>query len=252
MDTKKTTAKIRNTALSVTIISFLLVVAFIISPNFFKSRMEDEVYKLTYQFLLLTVIGSAITFLFTFYVKLREEAAKQKELEETRTKEKKSLQRKFYNEFIQAYNDGKKIRRFLRARVRKISTANPNQETILLKTDRYDELMKELTVLQLKCEFFCDEVSSNPDLFASGDVKRLSENLTKIQEYLNQIVDEYENCYRSFPGQSFIDQVDYIPLDNLDRLKEFISKYKEATCFKHQFKKAAGEVSEILLKVLTS
>ena len=43
-------------------------------------------------------------------------------------------------------------------------------------------------------------------------------------QHLSQIAGEYENCCRSFPNQSFIDAIEYIP-----------------------FKEAADDVSEILL-----
>lgn len=252
MDIKKTAAKARKAALAATIVSLLLVVAFILFPRFFKDRLDYDIFKLTYQFLLLTVIGGTITFLFTFYMKLREEQARREEQKKARRKEKRSLQRKFYTEFSQAHNDGKKIRRFLRARTRQLSFDAQNKEMILLRTDRYDELLKELTILQLKFESLLDEVKSNPELFATGDVNSLTENMEKIEEYLNQMVSEYENCYRFHPNQSFIDDVSYLPLANFDKLKEFIGPYKEATCFKYQFKVAARNVSKILLGILAS
>ena len=96
-----TLEKIRNTALLITSVAFFLVVSYLLNPDFFKSRLDYDVFKLTYQFLLLTVIGGFITFLFTFYVKLREDQVRKKEQDDAREKEKKLLQRKFYSEFIQ-------------------------------------------------------------------------------------------------------------------------------------------------------
>jgi hypothetical protein len=252
MTIETTAAKIKSAAISVTVVSFLLVIAIIIFPGFFKGRLDYDIFKLTYQFLLLTVIGGLVTFLFSFYIRLREEQARQKEQATAKRKEERSLQRRFYNEFTGAYNEGKKIRRFLRARTRKLSTSNQHQEIILLKTERYDELLKELTILQLKFEFFYDEVSSNPELFAAGDVKSLAENLKKMEEYLNQMVGEYEQCYTLYPNQYFLEEVPFIALENFDKLKEFIGRYKDATGFRHQFKKAADKVSGLLVGVLTS
>ncbi len=252
MNINFTIEKIRNIALVITSAAFFLVASFVLNPGFFTTRLNDEVFKLTYQFLLLVVIGGSISFLFTFYAKLREEQVRKKEQDDAKEKEKKLLQRKFYRDFIEAYNDGKKIRRFLRARTRKLQIDATDQQEVLLKTDRYDELMKELTVLQLKCESFYDEVVANELLFKAGNVKMLSQNLKSIEDYLNQIVSEYENCFTQHPNQSFIDEVQYLQLEKLSKLKEFISPYKEATCFKHQFKKAAQNVTEILLIIVTT
>ena len=113
--------------------------------------------------------------------------------------------------------------------------------------------MQELTALQLKFEFLRDEVISNESLFsATGEVQCLTDKLTNIEEYLNQIVGEYEKCFESYPNQYFISEVSYLSLDKLDNLKEFICKYAEATRFKDQFKGAANKVSKVLLNILTS
>ena len=205
MSTRLTAQKIGGTAIIVTIVAFLGVLAFIVSPDFFKNRLDPEVFKLTYQFLLLTVIGAAITFLFSFYTKARDER-----------KEERILQLKFYNDFSQAYNDGKEIRRFLRARARK-RVDNPEEKAIHIKTAQYDELMQKLTTLQLKFEFLHDEVISNKDLFsATGEAERLIVNLENIEKYLNKMVGEYEKCFELYPNQYFIDEVSYFPLDKLD------------------------------------
>ena len=252
MDTRASVSKIRKIVTIVTIIAFLFVLAFLFYPNFFKDRLDYDVYKLTYQFLLLVVIGGAISFLFTLYIKLREEEANRKEKKEIKRNEEKNLQRKLYNDFVQAYNDGKKIRRFLRARTRMLSV-NENEKAIMIKTVRYDELMKELTILQLKFESFWEEVNANQSIFSRpGDVTTLSDNLEKIEKYLNKIVGEYEDRFYSYPNQFYIDKVSFMPLNKLTILQEFIAKYKDAKQFEEQFKKAFKKVTEVLLKELTS
>lgn len=250
-------------------IAIFLAIVGIIFFILFNKNLQDflgtEIFKLSYQFLLLVVIGGAVSLIFTEYTKAKEQRLKdtekdeerklkEKEKWESKNNEERILQHKFYNDFIQAYDSAKKIRRLLRSRARILSQdAGTNSEAIVIKTLRYDEQMQVLTNVQLQFEFFCEEVQSNRHLFSGVDeLKNLSQDLKKIESYLNKIVGEYEDCYKSLPNQSFIDDVPTIPIKNLPKLGEFIGKYENATSFKTEFKKPAKNVVAGLQKLLTS
>src|SRR4029078_1056762 len=107
-----------------------------------------------------------------------------------------------HNDFIQSYNSIKLIRRMLRARARILSIDEKGKEKLLLDTKEYDRQMQELTKLQLNFEFYIDEVESNPNLFTekSENVK-LKVQLNLIGGYLNELVSEYENCFRTYANK---------------------------------------------------
>jgi hypothetical protein len=251
MPAKHSSSRIGIAAAILTALVMFGVILFITNQKYLQNEdnLGAEVFKLSYQFLLITVIGGAVTYLFTRYIKIQDEIIKDREKEETKRGEEKGLQRKFYNDFKKAYNKVKKIRRFLRARARILSKDMGSEETIILKTVRYDEQMQILTKLQLKFEFFRDVVGANPELLKTNDVLGY---LKSIESYLNKIVGEYEDTFRNFPNQYYIDEVPTLPIDKLPRLAEFIIKYKKATCFKEQFVEPAKNMAQSLLKLVTS
>jgi hypothetical protein len=262
MNKKSSVSTLGYVAILITVTATTGVILFIVFHNvLLKDKfLGTETYKLTYQFLLIVVVGGCISLLFTLYIKARENLdkeiehekeylEKQKEKQENKDKEVRQIQHQFYNDFLQAYNNVKKIRRFLRATARKISTNASGQQVIHIKVARYSELMSELISLQLRFEYFYDEIDSNKGIFKGVDnIVSLLANIKNIEEYLNSIVGEYESCYNLYPNQSFIDDVTYIPVDSLPKLSEFIEKYKDAVEFKQQFKDAADRVSGTVMR----
>ena len=226
------------------------MVSFIIWQDYFKSKLDIELFKLSYEFLLIVVIGGAVSFLFTVYIKLREEVKTENETQETKKNEKKALQRKFHLDFIQTYNSVKKIRRLMRARARMKSNDNAHDWKIITK--RYDEQMRILITLQLQFEFFKEEIESNTDLFEVDNKPEFICNIKKVQSYLNKIVSEYEDCYKDFPDKSFIDDIQILSFDNLPRLNDFIGKIYDAKDFEDEFKTPAKAVIDSMKKLLTS
>lgn len=250
--TKSSYSRISIIAAIVFSLSLISIGVFIAYQKWLSENLNTEIFKLSYQFLLIVVIGGAVSLIFTEFSKTREQIRKDKEKQESSDNLIRDLQRKFYNDFIQAYNSAKKIRRLLRARAR----IKSDNKLIEIRRLTYDEQMQSLIDVQLKFEFFCEEVKGNPSLFPivfeETETETLFTKLEKIEKYLNVIVDEYENCYSSFPEILLVDESMSIPIIKLKRLAEYIGKYRYAKEFKSNFKKPADEIMEGLQKLLTS
>lgn len=172
------------------------VVAFTVWITILMRWLGPDVYKLTYQFLLLTVFGGAVSWLFTLHSKLREDNQKAKEKALTRRTEEKLLLRKLYSNIIQAYNAAKRARRLLRATARCFSSDGNSLNVTMIILEPYEKQMQEIIDIQLQFETFIDEVESNPTLFSGGAGPTvLKGHLKSIEGYLNDIIDEYENLY---------------------------------------------------------
>jgi len=236
----------------ITLSAVIGVYLFIRYTNILKLHLDYEIFKLCFQFLLIIVLGGAVTLVFTNYTKLREEKIRKKEKESERRFDCKKSQHKFHNDFVQSYNSIKLIRRMIRARARILFIDEQNNKTVLLDTKTYDNQLQELTKLQLQFEFYIDEAESNPSLFPDKGVNsRLQTEIKLMRDYLNELVTEYEDCYKLFKNRHYVTKVETIPLIELPILSEFIVTYKNAVDFKGKFRKPANEVQKILLKLLS-
>ena len=90
------------------VVTLPLVIAFIIWPHRVEEVIvHDKVFELTYQFLLIGVVGGALTI---FYQSIqRQRDAREAE---------RGLQRQLLMDVVQAYNGAKKVRRLVRAKAR--------------------------------------------------------------------------------------------------------------------------------------
>jgi cell division protein FtsB len=237
-------SKLGISSFAITVTAFTGVVAFIVWHEQLIAHLNIEVFKLCFQFLLIVVLGGAVTLLFTAFTKQREEFFKQKEKKANSIKEEnekkkaaikedRALLLKFNNEFIEAYNGIKKVRRLVRARTRIRSEHNKSEENTEINTIGYDEQMQDLTTIQLQFEFLKDEVKSSPNLFAGS--KKAKDAIGDIETYLGRIVTEYECCYLQFPGKFYLKEIPGMSLENLPELKQFIAPYNEKSDFAIKF-----------------
>jgi hypothetical protein len=262
MNKKKEPYNIAKTALIiVTCLALIAVFSFIAFSGAIEKCMHKELFTLTYQFLTFVVLGGGLSVLYSVYEKKREDKLKDKEKKELAEKEVRVLQKKFYNDFVQTYKETKKVRRLLRARARKSVDAG-----IMIKTSEYDFLMKELTVIQLKCEFLKDEVKCNPELFGMIDnpvkvdatqtatvseylASPLYQHLKIVENYLNKLVSEYEKRFVDFPGEYYLSEVEFLNLDSMEKLKDFIVKFDDSEAYQ-EFQKSVDAVLTLLLRKL--
>ena len=180
---------IRNFVIAVLTFSLLGVIGFIIWQKHLETMFNATIFKVTYQFMLMVLLGGPVSLFFKEY-------ARERELREN----KKSIQRKLYSDITKAYNSAKKVRRLIRAKALITNDSKTDGEGFklrIVKRGPYEEQMEALNDIQLKFEFFRHEVESSPDLYKASN---LSKHLRTIEKYLGKIVSEYESSLREFSG----------------------------------------------------
>ena len=217
-------------------IALFFVFIFLLFGKKIAPLIEPSVFRLTYQFLLLLVLGGAVSFLF----KELSQKKLQKEEELLRSEEKRRLNserlREIHSDLLEAYNKAKTVRRMLQAYV---YSADDGVEMIL--RDDFDRQIKELNRAQLVFETYKKRAESNNLWFEQ--VKNLSNKFDAIESYLNKILSEYQKKRRLFTGAPLS-----YPLRNLDRLNEFLGPKDNWKWFRDEFKKPMGEILESLDK----
>lgn len=222
--------------IAATVLAIILIGLFLIFSRLLSDFMGMEVFKISYEFLLIIVIGGAVSWLFSQYT-FEKEAREQK----------KTLQREFQEELIKAYNSSKCIRRMLRAEAR---SSIPDTGGMAIKAEPYSKQMQKLNDVQLKFEFLKKE-SINTDLFRDApNLSDLNSLLASIEGYLHDIISEYEQSYDKFSDDNLC------PVEKLPLLSEFIYSPAEheqksiSDNFKNKFKKPADKAMEDMLKIL--
>lgn len=235
--------------IAILIVSVAVIGAFVLA--YFRKDLDVEVFKISFQFLLIIVLGGAVTLFYNHYNKQKELTIKKDEARDLKVSECKKLQHQFHNEFIKSYNSIKFFRRIIRARARILKTDLQGATTISLDTKTYDLQLQELTKLQLQFEFYVDEAISNPNLFTDKtSTIKLKGHLVVMADYLNELVTEYEDCYKTFPDKYYLTDALSIPLTELPVMRGFIVKYENANEFKKRFKEPAHKAQEILLTLI--
>lgn len=225
-------------------LAIVAAIGFILAHSALEAWLGTEVFKLTYEFLLIVVIGGAISLLYSQFTKSQEQADKIKEQAREKRDKEKTLQGKFRVGFLQSYNGAKSVRRLLRATARTITDAK-GTTTDGIKPAPYDRLMQKLVQVQLQIETLREEAAAEKDLFAGvPELQDLDTNLESIESYLNDIVGEYEDSYKLFH------KGDLQPVSEFPKLTEFIGPYDDAIDFKTRFKKPAKDILEGILKLL--
>ena len=93
----------------------------------------------------------------------------------------------------------------------------------------YDNYLEKLSALQLQFEYFRYQVISNPSIF--GQAPNLEESLKSLDNYLGNIIFEYQERRRKFDSNSRTQDISFLPM-----LANFILDYDEGFNFKPEFK----------------
>lgn len=209
-------------------VALLGIYGYIFHSAFIKGLIGDgKIYELTYQFLLISVIGGSIAWLYKTFDHFRG---------------KRSALREMHTELMHAYNQAKRVRRKLRAILCTANEINPSTE--IISTD-YEEQMEELSDAQLTFEVFAKRAEDSGLWFLGS--KTLANSLKTIEEYLNQILKEYQSEFAKFSGD-----IPKRQLSQLPKLMEFIGPFDEAKdfqkCFKYPIRDALKALGKVILR----
>jgi hypothetical protein len=200
------------------------VVAFLVWGALIKTTIDEELFRLSYQFLLIVVIGGALSLLY-------QQFSAERALDERRI----ALLRQIHSELLTAFNVAKRARRALRAHVGSAIT----QDSRLI-AEQYDEQMDRITDAQLTFELYAKRAEDGL-WFERGNA--LAGQLRSIEKYLGEIGKEYEKKRNSFAGMPSSKLLSELPV-----LAEFIGPYKDADNFKKRFKVPFREALSELVK----
>ena len=231
---------IKKSLKSIIGVSALFIILFIFAPEEVRRFFNDEsTFKITYQFLLITIIGGAVAYL---YKLLEVDRERRKDL------------RDMHAELLGAFNKAKTVRREIRAHVgvidRCINEKGHKSEGRIndkgyIRKDIYVDCMAKLNQAQLVYEVYSKRAENSALWFE--DSKEFESNVRMIEKYLNNILKEYQTELHLFDPDSEIQEI-----SNFETLLEFISPFKDDSDFDLNFKKpgdgALISLSKLMLK----
>jgi hypothetical protein len=142
---------------------------------------------------------------------------------------------------IDAMNDAfvgvKRIRRSTRAKS-ELSESSGTEELRLVTKRLYFRSLESLNDIQLKLEVLAKNVESNAAIFRDGQT--VFSLISSMEEYLNQIVDEWEHLHVQFAGQP-----PAISIQDIPRFKDLIGYYR-ASRFRTEFVHAYYSALELI------
>ena len=225
-------------------IAIIGITAFIVWHQNLKIILGAKIFEYSYQFLLLIFLGGSASVLF-------KEISKNKTQYDEQNRLHKEIVKNLYDRLIKAYSETKQIRRLIKARVLTY-TRDPKGEVIRnnegksrksVYVEPYDIYMERLSKIQLEFEFFRFQLTSNPSILGVPD---LSKSLGSLDNYLGDIIFEYQERRRKFKPDSLTQEISFLP-----KLGEFVLDYDKGfsfkTGFKDHFYKAINGLSIVLL-----
>lgn len=131
-----------------------------------RSQISLELTKLLLQFVIIVIIGGVVKMLIDESNRDREHAERLNE-----------FRRALLEKLINAYMGAKRARRLLRARAESV--------------EDYDQQLTIINEIQLELEAIKEQIETAPHAFT--DVKNLGSCVESMADYLNQLIEEYEN-----------------------------------------------------------
>lgn len=193
----------------------LLVWLLVTSKNPQLQELGKEIAKLTSQVTLVAVVGGIIV---QEYNRGRQRTAAINEFRKT-----------VLRNLIHSYVGVKKSRRLLRSRCRISGAPAGCEGQLQLSKLAYDEQMGSISETQLELEILVHELLTFSHAFShQNEIRKF---LRKMESYLGTLITEYESSQRE------ITDVDFIALDPLTRLSDFIHGRKDGF-FRKNFTKS--------------
>jgi len=204
-------------------------------------KLHQQVIRVTYQFFLVVVFGGGVSWLYQELTRKREQ-----------NKQDRTEFLSLFSDLVKVHNESKAIKRLLRAKAWR-----KKEEVDVLLVEPYIELMDRLNKVQLDSEAIKRHVKSKNKFFAKVNELYQKEkaqdkeatdtihgDLSRIEKYLNKIVQEYETALREYS-----EPPRYLRLDQLESVEAFIAAGDDASEFridaKARFKSAIKKLSQV-------
>lgn len=211
-------SRVQTVPIVVTILAIAGSAICIVAAPVVREYLDDEVFKLTYQFLLIVVLGAGVSASFQAISFAREARER-----------RRAFQREVHDGLVTGYNDAKRARRLLRARARvNIDPETSARYDILFK--QYDRQLEALSGAQLSIEFAIRRIEVNRLLFYHAD--DIVASLKVVEKYLNEVIDEWEE---TGPKAKTLGPVKLTSAE-LPNLEDFLRHYHPAARFPSHFK----------------
>lgn len=179
-----------------------------------QGSLKFEAAKSLLQLGVVSVVGAVVSILVFEYQRERQAIDKKRELDRKRLEYRETLLLSILSRTMDAYGRVKKARRILRGRT--ISSEAPGR---LVPLELYDANFDVLNDAQLDFENLARDVDTSAKAFA--EPKALVENLRSMDDYLGELIGEYEDSRHRFSGSA-----PSLPLGELPRLEDFLGPVK--------------------------
>ncbi|WP_105435814.1 hypothetical protein [Neorhizobium tomejilense] len=192
----------RNTIFAVVIVALSLSVILLADNSVFGQRISKflgtEPFKLTLQFLLVTVLGGALFALLT--TRKEQEArdeTKRKENQAGRDVRVANLQA-LDGKLAEAYRQMKSVKRRLRSRLDRSDPKRPS----VAKND-FETCMDQLLAAQIAVEEVQDLIATRVDLFKNSNMSLIDGSLHYAARYLHDVFEDFEKGKITRSADSF-------------------------------------------------
>jgi hypothetical protein len=175
-----------------------LLLFFVVSADDPKSgSLKFEAAKSLLQIALVSVVGAVISLVTGDYQRAKQSAEKEGERETARKEYRDDLLKSLLSRLMNNYTAVKKARRLLRGRGL-TPRGEPPADHVLAAV--YDAQIDVLNEAQLAFEHIRRDVVTSETAFAEANYESLVKALGKLDEYLGELVTEFESCRRMFAG----------------------------------------------------
>jgi len=164
--------------------SILAAVALVVWGSWLEARLHTEIFKALVQGVLVVGFGGVGSFLVKEYNRSRD-----------RVEHRRGLLREAHKDLIHSYNEIKRLRRLLRAQAMHPTYHDPQA---VVYRDSYGPLLEQLSESQLQLEDYVRRIKGNHDIYS--DPQDLVENLNRAENYVGNLITEWEDNLGLFQG----------------------------------------------------
>lgn len=231
--------------LEMVFLGFLVLASFVFSivlvrrgdaPGWFNSK---EAFQTSLQFFTVAVLGGAVALWYRHLESRRAQERERAEKARERRDAERSALEEFYQSLIEVHNDCKKVRRSLRA----ISYDKGNERACERRD--FERLMDQLEDIQLRAETKKEEINVREQLFRPKQ-EELGKKLGQIEEYLADLLDQYEDS--GTPHQQQVDQEIVLS----EELRDFIRPRKVSEKINKEYFLPAKDIRDALFYLIAS